>query len=96
MFNIVFNRECKQSTEVRAEVNTNLHCERPVLIFTWECGKQYAAALLEQHLCDALAKAIERAHRLAYERGWNDKQKKKRKATDFGGGFEERKDCIAY
>lgn len=96
MFSICFSRKCKQSTEVQADINTDLFCEKPVLAFSWECGHQYAASLLEQHLCEKMAASIERAHRLAYQRGWDDKKKKKRKATDFSGSFETQKDDVAW
>ena len=96
MFKIIFSRKCKQSTVVQADIDTGIFCELPVLPFTWQCDKQYTAALLEQYLNDKLASTIETAHRLAYQRGWDDKRKKKKRATLFSEEFTNKQDNIAW
>ena len=73
----------KDCTTVICRVNTGLDIELPVLLFTWECGSQYAAALLVKHLQENLHEMIEQCHRNGYNQGWQDAKAKKRKKTDF-------------
>lgn len=87
MFNIKFTRECNQATVLRAEINTDLACEKPVLQFEWNCESQYVVVLLQAHLNKQMWESIERAHRLAYEQGYKDGRSRKKRKTSFGSEF---------
>ena len=53
--------------------------------FTFECGNEPYARLLEAHFRDILHDAISSARREEYERGWKDHRQKKTKQTWFKG-----------
>ncbi|MFW6039286.1 MAG: hypothetical protein ACOC9P_02285 [bacterium] len=46
------------------------------------------AELLARHLCSELSEQMERMKREAYNAGWNDKAKKRRKRTHFCGDMD--------
>ena len=96
MFNISFERNGeKNCTVVRARIHTDLDVVNTDLLFAFECQSQYASALLEAYLNKKLGEAIERAHRDAYRKGWNDAKSHKKKATQFETSFRPTGSCIA-
>lgn len=51
MFDIVFtNNGQKNCTKVEENIHIDLPIENSILLFTLECGTQYAAAILVKHL----------------------------------------------
>ena len=82
-------------TEVECRVTLSIPIERSVIPLTFVAGNQYAAYLLAEHMQKCLEDAVERAHRLAYNRGWDDHRKKCRKATVFSAWFELGQDRVA-
>ena len=87
----------KNCQTVYVGVETGLPTETRLLWFTLDCGNAEYAALLEAHLHNRLRKTIERAHQLAYERGWKDaKGKKARKATGFALYFTDSANAVAW
>ena len=87
----------KDCTQVFAKIHTGLPTSTPVFPFAWDCEDAEYAVLLVAHLQKRLRNTIERAHRLAYERGWKDaKSKKARRATDFADYFLESADGVAW
>lgn len=86
MFNINFCKNVedpKKCTVVKANINTGLPIERCMLVFTFEATNQYSAELLKQYLDKSFSDAVETAHRKAYEQGWQDAKKKRRKKKLF-------------
>jgi len=84
-------------TQVVAEIHTGLPTATPIFWFSHQCGNAEYAVLLQRHLFKQLRETVERAHQLAYERGWKDaKGRKARKATGFAPYFTNNADAVAW
>lgn len=88
MFSIHFTRNGQQDcTQVHIRINMNLPIEKNILVPSWECDSQYAAALLCKHLANEYHNLIEKAHQVAYEQGFKDGKQHKKKKTWFRRNF---------
>jgi len=95
---IRFQRNGQENcTRVFAGIQSGLPTDTPLLWFSFDCENAEHAALLEMYLRKRLQNTIERAHQLAYERGWKDaKSKKARKATGFANYFTDAATAVAW
>jgi hypothetical protein len=59
--------------------------ENRVFPFTFECASRAYAGFFGRALQDKLFKSIQEARQEAYEQGWNDAKKKRRKEDYFKG-----------
>ena len=75
---ITFKRD---GTNVRMSVGINIpHFEARSFHFNWNCGQEYAAALLTAEMQKQLDTAIGEIRRKEYDRGWRDAKAKRRKS----------------
>lgn len=95
MFSIHFTRNGdKKCTQVIANIETNLDVEKSVLCFQWECGAQYTAELLRQHLNKSIGDYLQSTTREAYHEGYKDGKNKQKKKLWFSRNFIKGRVCI--
>jgi hypothetical protein len=82
--NIYFDRNGqKDCTEVRCNIETDIPITASRLVMKWETGSSMYAKLLEDELQKELWNTVERIRQQAYELGWEDHRKRKKKRTQF-------------
>ena len=84
----------KNCTQVDVVVQLPLFIEKSNLHFTFECGSEYSAALLEDYINEKLWKILEQIRKNAYEKGYSDHRKRNKKLTEFYQDFDP--DNIGY
>ena len=86
---ITFERD---DTSVIANVNSCLGTCEPVFLFSFTCADQEYAALLTVHLEEELEGLVRSIRMSAYDLGWEDAKKRRRKKTIFWGWLARRRD----
>ena len=81
-------------TRVALHVKTDLPCEQSVIIFSFECDRQYAAQLLVDHIAREIRNSLEIIRQKAYTDGWKDAKGKQKKKREFGTNWNP--DYIGY
>jgi len=73
----------KNCTDVEIVATLPLFVEKYCLHFKFNCGIEYASALLEEYLQQKIWTTLKQIRKKAYEKGYSDHKKKQKKLTEF-------------
>jgi hypothetical protein len=76
-----------EGTKVKVKINTGVSVTRNVIVMEWDCTDELYARLLLDQIKSRFAEQARITREDAYNKGWDDKQKRKIKKTWFGSWF---------
>lgn len=74
----------KEGTKVMVQINTGVSVQKNVIVLEWETTDELYARLLLDQIKNRFNEQIRITREDAYNKGWEDKQKRKAKKTWFG------------